>query len=59
MTPNCIKNVEKLYQENEVFQDLTIEQLLYSAIKGTGLDEVRRVLHLTDWSEWVDKKDLD
>ena len=32
MTDNCIKQVEKLEKENEAFERLSAEQLLYSAI---------------------------
>lgn len=59
MTPDCIKKVEGLYAKNEVFEDLSIEQLLYSAIKGTGLSEVKMVLDDTDWSKWLTDEDLE
>ena len=40
MTKNCIKQVDDLQQESEVFCDLSVEQLLYAAIKGTSIEEV-------------------
>lgn len=52
MTPNCIKKVLDLQNECEKFNDLTVEQLLYAAIVGSDLDEVRRVLNSTDWNKW-------
>ena len=59
MTNRCIKEIDGLQQENEAFSDLSIEQLLYSCIAGSGYEDTRFVLENTDWSEWcpnVEKK---
>lgn len=52
MTDKCIKQVDQLQQDSEVFSDLSVEQLLYSAIVGAGIEDVKYVLENTDWSEW-------
>lgn len=52
MTKDCIKQVDALQQESEAFNDLSVEQLLYSAISGTSLEDVRSVLENTDWAKW-------
>lgn len=53
MTPKCIKRVERLEAESTAFAELSVEQLLYAAIKGSGLDDVRHVLDTTDWDKWA------
>jgi hypothetical protein len=52
MTDNCIKKVDALQQESEIFNELSVEQLLYSAVIGAGYDDVKYVLENTDWSKW-------
>jgi len=52
MTPNCVKAVDNLQQESEAFNDLTVEQLLFAAICGAGLNDVKYVLEKTDWAEF-------
>lgn len=49
MTPNCITQVEDLTKTNEVFAGLTVEQLLYAAIKDTDYETVLGVLTTTNW----------
>ena len=53
MTDNCIKVVDKLEEENEIFEGLSVEQLLYSAIKGSDIEDVKYVLENTDWSKVI------
>jgi hypothetical protein len=55
MTDNCIKKVHKMEEENEEFGDLSVEQLLYSAIKGSDFDDVKYVLEHTDWELMISK----
>ena len=52
MTESCIKIIDKLQQENEAFCDLSIEQLLYCCIVGSGYEDTKYVLENTDWSKW-------
>jgi hypothetical protein len=52
MTNKCIKKVDALQQESEAFNDLSVEQLLYSAIIGTSYEDVKFVLENTDWSKY-------
>lgn len=52
MTKDCIKEVQKLAIESDIFSDLTVEQLLYAAIAGSDFDEVKSVLELTNWSKF-------
>ena len=52
MTPNCMKEVKKLEEESQTFDSLSVEQLLYAAIVGTDLGEVKYVLENTDWAEF-------
>jgi len=63
MTPNCIKQIEKLEDECNatvgdkfLFTDLSAEQLLYAAIKGVGFDDVKYVLENTDWDKYLKGK---
>lgn len=51
MTKNCIDAVNEFEKENNTFADLSVEQLLYSAIKGTGIEDVKWVLESTDWEK--------
>ncbi len=53
MTDNCIKKVEELEKSSNAFDDLTVEQLLYSAIKGTSIEDVKYVIDNTDWAEMI------
>lgn len=50
MTPNCTKVVDELAKTNETFASLSVEQLLYAAVKDTDLETVLHVLLTTDWS---------
>ena len=50
MTPQCKVTVDELTASNETFAGLTVEQLLYAAIKDTDLETVLHVLLTTDWS---------
>lgn len=59
MTDNCIKEVDELQQSSEEFNDLSVEQLLYSAICGTDLEDVRYVLDNTDWFKYCPNVKLD
>jgi hypothetical protein len=52
MTPNCTKVVDELIATNETFASLTVEQLLYAAIKDTDYETVFDILQTTDWNEW-------
>lgn len=52
MTKDCIKKVDDLQQESNIFCDLSVEQLLYSAISGTDYEDVKHVLENTDWTKW-------
>jgi len=52
MTKNCIKQVLKLQEDCEVFNDLTVEQLLYACISAVGLDETVAVLATTPWKKY-------
>lgn len=52
MTPKCIKTIDQLQQDSEAFCDLSIEQLLYACIIGSGLEDTQYVLNHTDWSKW-------
>lgn len=54
MTKNCIKIVNELDKTNEVFNSLSAEQLLYAAIKGTSLEDVRYVLEDTNWKDLIE-----
>lgn len=66
MTPDCIKRLEYLEDQATTiseadissdgvftFIDLSVEQLLYAAIKATSIEEVRAVLEVTDWDYWI------
>lgn len=60
MTPECIKQVRdlELSELNSLegegpFTSLTVEQLLYCAIKATDVETVRAVLDVTDWEEII------
>ncbi len=53
MTKQCIQIVDKFEEDNEVFEGLSVEQLLYSAIKGSDIEDVRYVLENTKWDEWI------
>jgi hypothetical protein len=50
MTPQCKITVDKLIETNETFASLTVEQLLYAAIKDTDYETVFHVLFTTDWT---------
>ena len=54
MTPNCIQQIENLTKTNEVFAGLTVEQLLYAAIKDTDYETVMCVLQTTKWEVRID-----
>jgi len=54
MTQDCIDNLNKLRKENKTFEELTIEQLLFEAIRGSDLDEVKSCLNDTNWQELFD-----
>jgi len=65
MTPECIQQIKDI--ENAEFETLagegpftalSIEQLLYAAIKSTSIEEVRTVLEVTDWDRWIVKRVL-
>ena len=53
MTDNCIKQIEELEKNDETFERLSVEQLLYSAIKGSGIEDVKYVLDNTNWDEMI------
>ena len=52
MTPKCVKEVHELELKSDAFADMTVEQLLYAAIIGSGYEEVVSVLVHTNWSKW-------
>lgn len=49
MTPRCKTTVDELTKTNTVFADLSVEQLLYAAIKDTDYETVLHVLTTTEW----------
>lgn len=49
MTPQCKVTVDELTASNQVFAELTVEQLLYAAIAGTDVETVLHVLLTTNW----------
>jgi len=53
MTPQCIQEVIDLERDSQEFADLTLEQLLFAAIKGSDPDEVVDILTNTDWMAWI------
>lgn len=53
MTDNCIKDVLALQEKSEEFNDMTVEQLLYSCIAGTGVKDTLWVLMNTNWDEYL------
>lgn len=44
------KEVMKLQEESELFNDMSVEQLLYACIIGTDFEDVVWNLVLTNWS---------
>lgn len=57
MTKKSIEQVLRLQETSEEFNDLSVEQLLWAAIVGSSLVEVRDILKLTSWHEWCDNVD--
>ena len=53
MTNECIEEVKRLSVENEVFRELSVEQLLYAAIAGAGIADVISTLKATNWVKWI------
>jgi hypothetical protein len=53
MTPKCKTTVDELTKTNTVFAGLSVEQLLYAAIKDTDYETVMYVLTTTEWSKWA------
>ena len=53
MTGRCLVEVLKLEEESGVFNDLSIEQLLYACVKAVGVSETKYCLLDTDWSEYI------
>lgn len=49
MTRDCVEEVIRFNEESERFDGLSVEQLLYAAILGAGLSDVKFVLENTDW----------
>ena len=54
MTPDCVYQVDEFEKSSEAFEGLTVEQLLYAAIKGSSYHEVYYTLKETDWTQYVD-----
>jgi len=55
MTENCIKTLKELRENNETFAGLSVEQLIFEAIRSVGPKEVKTVLEVTDWTKWMIK----
>ena len=57
MTKSGYKRLIELnkYNNNEIFCDLGVEELLLAAIIGTSLDEVKLCLETTDWDKLVNE----
>ena len=55
MTEGCKKTIENLEKTNQVFNSLSVEQLLYSAIKGTSIEDVEYVLDNTNWKDYIEE----
>jgi hypothetical protein len=49
MTPKCVEEVHELEMNNDVFADMSVEQLLYAAIIGTSYEDVVWTLVSTYW----------
>ena len=45
MTHDCVKQLDKLRRESEAFRNLSIEQLLYEAVRSSDFVEVETVLN--------------
>jgi hypothetical protein len=52
MTPASIKEVDDFVDMNDIFADLSIEQLLYAAIEGSSLADVVEILSHTKWKKY-------
>ena len=57
MTKSGYKRLIELnkYDNNKIFCDLGVEELLLAAIIGTSLDEVKLCLETTDWDKLVNE----
>lgn len=53
MTDSCLHSVHDLENESKRFGDMSVEQLLYAAIKATSHEEVASILTHTNWESEI------